>query len=49
MSGTYSRRENSVRQRQSLEVGHEAIGQEGVDGCDLRRRSGFNCGKQTRV
>lgn len=33
---TYCRCENSVRQRKSLQVCHKAVGQEGVDGCDLR-------------
>lgn len=39
---TYCRRENGVRQGQSLQVCHKAVGQEGVDGCDLRRGSRFD-------
>lgn len=42
----YSRREDGVRQRQSLQVGHEAVGQETVDGGDLRGGRWFNCEKE---
>lgn len=42
MRSTYSRGEDTVGQRQTLQVGHEAVGQEGVDGSDLRRGSRFN-------
>lgn len=48
VQSAYCRRENSVRQRQSLQIGHEAVGQEGVDGCDLRRGSRFNWKKRVR-
>lgn len=40
---THCRRESRVGQRQSLQVGHQAAGQECVDGCDLRRRRRLNC------
>lgn len=42
----YGRREDGVRQRQSLQVGHEAVGQETVDGSDLRGGGWFNCEKE---
>lgn len=42
----YSRREDGVRQRQSLQVGHQAVGQETVDGGDLRGGRWFNCEKE---
>lgn len=43
----HSWREDGVRQRQSLQVGHEAVGQEAVDGGDLRGGRRFNCEKDT--
>lgn len=43
MWSIYSRGEDGVGQRQSLQVGHEAVGQEIVDGCDLRGGGWFNC------
>lgn len=39
---TYCWGEDRVRQRQPLQVGHEAVGQEAVDGCDLWWGSRFN-------
>lgn len=36
--------ENGVRQREPLQVGHQAVGQEGVDGRDLRGGSRLDCG-----
>lgn len=39
----YSRREDGVRQGQSLQVGHEAAGQVTVDGCDLGGGGWFDC------
>lgn len=45
---TYCRCENSVRQRQSLQVCHKAVGQEAVDGRDLRGRGRLNWQKRHR-
>lgn len=42
----YSRREDGVRQRQPLQVGHKAVGQETVDGGDLRGGRWLNCEKE---
>lgn len=36
--------ENGVRQREPLQVSHQAVGQEGVDGRDLRGGSRLDCG-----
>lgn len=36
--------ENGVRQREPLQVRHQAVGQEGVDGRDLRGGSWLDCG-----
>lgn len=40
--------ENRVRQREALQVGHQAVGQEGVDGRDLGRGSWLDWGAKSK-
>lgn len=49
MWSTHCRGQNSIGQRQSLQVSHQAVGQESVDGCDLRGRSGLDWEKDMSV